>query len=80
MLKDFELAARRFIEIKQAGLLSLAAKPALAAAKWVAFNPLKTLGAAFTAGEVGGGVASMAKKVTNTPVTAPGTFRAGPTF
>lgn len=84
MLKDFELAARRFEEIKQAGLLgsavSLAAKPLVAAGKWIASNPLKSLGAALTGGQVLGDAKTMAKSVSSTPVIPHGTFRAGPTF
>lgn len=79
MMKDFELAAKRHAQIKEAGVASLAAKPLVAAAKWTASNPMKALGAAFTGAEIMGGAKRLSNSVRNTPVTGPGTFFAGPT-
>lgn len=78
MLKAFDLAASRHLAIKEASIAALAAKPLVAAAKWTVSNPMKALGAAFTASEVSSGAKAMANKVRQTPVTMPGTFMAGP--
>lgn len=77
MLKDFDLAAKRHEEIQKEAFAALAAKPLAAAAKWVASNPLKSIGAGLTAMEIGQGAKKLSDSVSKTPVTAPGTFFAG---